>query len=247
MERMIRINLLPTRDAPKRQAAAFQIAAFAILFVVIAAVMLAVDIWQNTRISQQERTNSVVEDRIERIRRQIRDHDQIKARIDEIESKQRVIEELESGRTGPTFVMVELAKILSRSGSPTIDHDRYLELVRRSPGQAYDPNWDGRRLWLREFREESRAVELKGDALSHEDVAELLRRLTLSDYFYEVTLVNTKTESEEAATKSLAAGLSSFVSFEIRCRLRYEGLPAGAQPGAEPPAAAAPAQPGTGA
>jgi len=133
-----------------------------------------------------------------------------------------VINELQAGRTGPVFVMVELARIMSRNGAPTIDHDRYMDLRRRSPGQGYDANWDGRRLWLNSFNEENREVELNGMAMSHEDVAELLRRLSLSDYFHNVVLVETRTADSAAQRSESNAQL---VSFQIRCRLRYAGLP----------------------
>lgn len=234
---MIRINLLPTRDAPRRQAALVQLAVFGVVLVAAAAAIFTLDTIQRDRVASQQRANSVVENRIERIRRQIQDHDEIRSRIEEIESKQAVIDQLLAGRTGPTFVLIELAKVLSRNGSPTIEHDRYMGIVRRSPGQAYDPNWDGRRLWLRAFREEDRGVELRGDALSHEDVAELLRRLTLSDYFHEVTLVTT--QMARGVSSPSAASAAGVISFEIRCRLRYGGL--------DEPAAETDAQPAGGA
>ena len=172
---MIRINLLPTRDAPRRQAAVVQIVVLGVILLFAVVALVSVDVMKQREIDAQQRTNNIIKSRISRIRQQIQDHDQIRERIEEIESKQSVINRLQSGRTGPVMVMVELAKVLSRNGSPTIDHDRYIELVRRSSNQAYDPNWDGRRLWLQQFREESREVELEGLALSHEDVAELLQ------------------------------------------------------------------------
>lgn len=231
---MIRINLLPTRDAPRRQAAMVQLAVFGVILVAAAAVIFTLDTIQRDRVASQRRANSVIENRIERIRRQIQDHDEIRARIEEIESKQVVIDQLIAGRTGPTFVLIELAKVLSRNGSPSIDHDRYMDIVRRSPGQAYDPNWDGRRLWLGSFVEENREVTLHGDALSHEDVAELLRRLTLSDYFYDVTLVTTQMAHDAGSSgPTMAAGI---ISFEIRCRLRYGGLSSTTEEGAAQPA-----------
>jgi type IV pilus assembly protein PilN len=229
---MVRINLLPTRDAPRRQAAVVQLVVLGILAVVAIAAIIAVDTWQQGMITAQSRTNQIIDARIVRIERQIQDHDQIRQRIGEIESKQGVIDQLQAGRTGPVLVMVELSKVLSRNGSPTIDHDRYMELVRRSPGQAFDPNWDGRRLWLRDFREENRQVELSGFAMSHEDVAELLRRLSLSDYFHEVVLVETRSDS--AASQQAGPFAPQLVNFQVRCSLRYEGRPAAGQ---EAPAA----------
>lgn len=221
---MIRINLLPSRDAPRKQAAVVQIVVFAVLLIVAAAAVFTLDSYQRGQINAQTRSNQLIQNRIERIRRQIRDHDQIRERIEEIESKQGVINELLAGRTGPVFVMVELAKVTSRGGSPTIDHDRYMDLVRRSPGQAYDPSWDGRRLWIQSFQEENREVELSGLAMNHEDVAEFLRRLSLSDFFFEVVLVQTRTENSDDDLWT-----SPLVSFAIRCRLRYSGRPPAAE------------------
>ncbi len=218
---MIRINLLPSRDAPRKQAALVQIVVFAILLFMAIAVLVVVDSYQRKEISAQRHANAQIQERIKRIQHQIRDHDQIREQIEEFDSKQGVINELQAGRTGPVSVMVELAKIMSLNGSPTIDHDRYMELQRRSSNQRFDPNWDGRRIWLESFNEESREVELAGLAMSHEDVAEFLRRLSLSDYFHNVVLVETRTVEAE----SNAQWASSLVRFQIRCRLRYGGRP----------------------
>jgi type IV pilus assembly protein PilN len=218
---MIRINLLPTRDAPRRQAAVIQVVVVIVLLVVTAITLITVDSILRSEIAVQVRSNALIQTRIDGINRQIRDHDQIRTRIEEIEQKQSVIDELQAGRTGPVFVMVELAKVMSRNGTPTIDHDHYMDLVRRSPGQAFDPTWDGRRLWLGSFTEENREVELNGSAMSHEDVAEFLRRLSLSDFFYEVILIETRAEASQPATEWAAP----LVTFQVRCRLRYSGRP----------------------
>jgi hypothetical protein len=57
--------------------------------------------------------------------------------------------------------------------------------------------------------------------MSHEDVAEFLRRLSLSDFFYEVILIETRAEASQPATEWAAP----LVTFQVRCRLRYSGRP----------------------
>jgi type IV pilus assembly protein PilN len=221
---MIRINLLPSRDAPRRQAAVVQLVVIVVLTVIFGGVLFVFDSLRRGEIRAQMRANGIVEDRIRRIQTQIQDHDQIRSQIEEIEAKQAVIDQLQTGRTGPVMVMTELARMMSRNGAPTIDHDRYMDLVRKSPGQAYDPNWDGRRLWLSSFSEQEREAELNGSALSHEDVAELLRRLTLSNYFSQVILVQTRAAQTNRNSNGGSDG-TGLVNFQIRCRLRYSGTP----------------------
>jgi Tfp pilus assembly protein PilN len=55
---------------------------------------------------------------------------------------------------------------------------------------------------------------MSGFGKSNEDVAEFLRRLTLSDVFQEVTLQST------SAAKDAASGLPT-VSFEMTCKVVY--------------------------
>ena len=49
-----------------------------------------------------------------------------------------------------------------------------------------NPNWDPRRLWITKYSEVDRNVKIEGLARDGEDVAEFLRRVALSDYFYDV-------------------------------------------------------------
>jgi type IV pilus assembly protein PilN len=214
---MIRVNLMPRRANAHRPAAVATLVGLAVALVATAAGAATVDSWMSRRLEEQLADNRVVEGRIARIRLRLRDHAEVRARMEELERRRQVVEELEAGRHGPALALAELARLVSVGGQPSIDHARYLELCRARPGRCFDPDWDGRRLWVRGFREEDRQVEIQGLALSHEDVAELLRRLALSDYFHEVTLVSTRAEPSAPATGEGA------VAFEIRCRVAYGG------------------------
>ena len=72
--------------------------------------------------------------------------------------------------------------------------------------------WDVKRLWMASFVEEQRECRIRGGARTNEDVAEFLRRLTLSELFTSVVLNRTSEQGrDESAT----------VSFELTCQVTY--------------------------
>jgi type IV pilus assembly protein PilN len=64
------------------------------------------------------------------------------------------------------------------------------------------------------YKEQDRTVKVAGLARDGEDVSEFLRRLSLSDYFYEVKLL--------PATKSLdTVSKLELIRFEMSAKVRY--------------------------
>ena len=88
------------------------------------------------------------------------------------------------------------------------------QLKRDNPSAVPNSNWDPRRLWLMSYREADRTVRLAGLARDGEDVSEFLRRLALSDYFYDVKLLPA-TKSIDPITKL------ELVKFEMSAKVRY--------------------------
>ena len=74
------------------------------------------------------------------------------------------------------------------------------------------PGWDTRRLWLTRFEETDRKCKIAGTGKTNEDVAEFLRRLTISEIFDKVTLQGTGTSTQ--------ADLP-VVTFNLTCEVIY--------------------------
>jgi type IV pilus assembly protein PilN len=83
-----------------------------------------------------------------------------------------------------------------------------------NPLAGYNESWDVRRLWLTRFEEIDRECKINGMGRSNEDVAEFLRRLTLSQIYDDVTLQRTRAASDPET------GLAT-VGFDITCKVRY--------------------------
>jgi len=211
---MIRINLLPRKPIKRKGKGGLDVLVLACVLLVEAGIIYFLYSSLNGKIDDQKRVNSIKQAKIDSMKADIKDHEQIKAELTEIEAREKIIQELVAGRTGPVQMLVELASILSPAVGPSILKERYQELLKRDPSAGFNPEWDTRRLWILSFKEKDRQVEMDGQAMSNEDVGEFLRRLKLSDYFIDESLI--KTAEVPAKDSSV-----SIVSWKIKCKIRY--------------------------
>ncbi len=222
---MIRINLMPQKRPMRRRGEAGGGEAAtgdgqAWLAFVLGAVLLEVIVLLFVYKTKQDQLTSVrkhnqeVTANIESIKREIVKHADIKAQLKELRDREEAIQKLQSARTGPTATMLELGRIMTSGRGPTVDGDKLEQLKRDNPGAVPNVNWDTRRLWLVSYKEGDRTVKIGGLARDGEDVSELLRRLTLSDYFYEVKLL--------PATKAVdTVSKLELIKFEMSAKVRY--------------------------
>ena len=221
---MIRINLLPTKKVIRRKGEVGDFAgggeSQAWLAFVLGAVLLEVIVLlfvyktKQDQLTQVLRHNQEVQANVDAITREISNHAQIKAELKELRDREEAIEKLQSARTGPTATMLELSRILTPGRGPTIERDKLEQLKRDNPSAVPNPNWDPRRLWMTSYKEDNRMVRVIGLARDGEDVSEFLRRLSLSDYFYEVRLMPAKKEVDTVTKLEL-------VKFEMSAKVRY--------------------------
>lgn len=220
---MIRINLLPNKKVVRRKG---EVAigdggeSQAWLAVVLGAVLLEVIVLlfvyktKQDELTTVRKHNQEVQANIDAIKREISNHAQIKAELKELRDREEAIQKLQSARTGPTATMLELSRILTAGRGPTVDRDKLEQLKRDNPSAVPNVNWDPRRLWMTSYKEEDRTVKLVGLARDGEDVSEFLRRLSLSDYFYDVKLLPAKKDVDSNTKLEL-------VRFEMSAKVRY--------------------------
>jgi type IV pilus assembly protein PilN len=212
---MIRVNLYPAKPVKRKERAGLVDAlVFLLVVLVCVAVIWIVNGWMNEKIEVQNRANDIKKMKIESIRQEIKDQDEIKRQLTEIAAREKIIQELMAARTGPVQMLVELMSLLSAGKGPSIRPEEYKEMLKRDPASGYNPEWDTRRLWITSFEEKERSVVIKGEAMSNEDVGEFLRRLKISSYFYDEELV--KTKSEKVSSSSVM-----ITQFELKCKIRY--------------------------
>lgn len=144
---MIRINLLPVRAVKKREAGRQILVLFAGVLIVTAAGNVA---WYLNRDAEATLSSQRIADtqlRISELEKVIGEVNNINKRKKEVQEKLDVLATLRKGRSGPVRLLDALA-----TATP-------------------------KKVWLTEFNEQNNAVKLVGKAVSHEEVAELMRGL----------------------------------------------------------------------
>lgn len=212
---MIRINLLPQkRRAERKEGGQLWLAALLVLLLAEVAGLFVFHGFKRQELKAQKHDNDEIQAQIEHARKAVTNQAEVKKKLARLRAREDAISKLQSARTGPTAMMLEMARILTPGRGPSVNPDKLAQLKRNNPLAVYNPNWDARRLWLTKFVEEHRQVRLEGKARDGEDVSELARRMNLSSYFYDVKLLPARQEHDQESGLDL-------VNFQLQAKVRY--------------------------
>lgn len=213
---MIRINLLP--DAKRASGATGSGQLWGVIY------LLACFAWGLVLFVFYLNEANVLDEQLGRnaeLKAQIGREQGKSANLAEVEGKlahsrqlEEVVAKLQAARQGPTRLLMELGRVLSAGRGPTVNPDVLDQMRRENPLAGYNPGWDIRRLWLTSFEERSGSCKIKGMGKTNEDVAEFLRRLSLSEIFEDVMLVSTTSTKDQETSLPI-------VSFDLTCSVRY--------------------------
>jgi type IV pilus assembly protein PilN len=213
---MIRINLLQVRAARERKKAsvAAQLMVFLLLLAAEVGILVYLQIRVANNLAERNAEISKLRGALNEKRSEMSDLDAKKQELAQIDQKRGVIQALQTARTGPTYMLAEVMRIVSKGGEPTMD-EATKRMVRQKPEQDFHRDWDYRRLWISRFEEVDRQVTIEGTALDVEDIGEFQRRLNLSQYFDDVRWVS----SPEARAPE---GGGSVYDFTLKGRAVYQ-------------------------
>ncbi|RJG07291.1 fimbrial assembly protein [Noviherbaspirillum cavernae] len=145
---MIRINLLPHREERRKQRKAAFLRLLALSGIMGVAIVLAIGGFIAAQIADQDQRNQFIKTENARLDGQIKEIATLKQEIEALKARQQAVEDLQSDRNQPVYLMDEL--------------------VRQTPEGIY----------LKSFKQENQRVVLNGYAQSNERVSELLRNLS---------------------------------------------------------------------
>jgi type IV pilus assembly protein PilN len=144
---MIRINLLPHREAKRKQKQAAFVALLVLGVAIGAAVVLVVSGYNASMISIQNERNQVLQTANTELDKKIASIAELKQEIEALKARQQAVEDLQGDRNQPVYLLDEL--------------------VQQTPAGVY----------MKAFRQDGQRVVVNGVAQSQERVAELLRNL----------------------------------------------------------------------
>jgi type IV pilus assembly protein PilN len=212
---VIRVNLLPQK---RRKPAASRTDLWLVVSLLLCALeIVGCFIWYGSKqdeLEQQQSKNRALTAQIEQIKDVSKNHDDVKQKLLALRDREQAIAKLQSARSGPTAMLLEVARLLTPGRGPSVDPNELSKVRRENPLQDYNPSWDPRRLWIVKFIEADRTVRLEGMARDGEDVSELARRMNLSVFFDDVQLLPAKREAEKES------GLP-MVAFKLEAKVRY--------------------------
>lgn len=151
---------------------------------------------------------------------------ELNTEIDKLRSTEGLFQVLFADKRGPVQALTYLSFILLDRNEAETPSDE----LRSMEAAGWRVAWTAHRAWFNSFRELNGEVTLNGEAMDHEDVAEVQRRLESSPFFRDCRIVFQDKKRDEAL------GIT-YVEFSIRASLVYliEPVPV---PGAEGAAAA---------
>ncbi|CDG85504.1 PilN domain-containing protein [Janthinobacterium agaricidamnosum] len=145
---MIRINLLPHREARRKQQKTAFVALLVCGALAGAAVVLIVAAYNARQLAIQDQRNAVLQTAIKELDKKIVEIATLKQDIEALKSRQQAVEDLQGDRNQPVYLMDELAK--------------------QTPEGVY----------LKSFKQDGQKVNVGGYAQSQERVSEFLRKLS---------------------------------------------------------------------
>jgi Tfp pilus assembly protein PilN len=149
----------------------------------------------------------------------------IKAETDKLEAQKKLFDEMFADKVGPVNALTYLSFMLEPRDEAVLAG----EDLRAMEAAGWRVQWDARKAWFTSFREAAGEVTLVGEALDHEDVAEVQRRLEASPYFREMKLVFQERKKDDRL------GVD-YIEFQVKGSLVYLIVPSKPAKPAEPDA-----------
>lgn len=144
---MIRINLLPHREERRKQRQKDFVALMLLSGIFGALIVIAVGAYFSSQLSEQQARNFFIKAENTRLDGEIKEVANLKQEIEALKARQQAVEDLQSDRNQPVYLMDELAQQVPEG------------------------------VYLKSFKQDGQRVLLNGYAQSNERVSELLRNL----------------------------------------------------------------------
>lgn len=158
---MIKINLLPTKAAKKKETTIQQLVIAGIALVVALIGLYMMNMQMQNKIAAQRVENTRLQEEINQLTSIIAQVEDYKKKKQDRNSKIDVIKKLNDNRSGPVKMMEEFTYTIPE------------------------------KLWIDVWREKNRKVEMSGNAANGAVIADFLDSLKNSKYFTDVELIQT--------------------------------------------------------
>lgn len=192
---MIRINLLPTKDAQIATQRRQQVSLVVLGVCLVALLMVIPYVLQKRTLSRLDAETETLRAELVKYEELTKEAKDLDRRKKELQTKLDVIRDLDKKRVGPTRVLLDLSASVPE------------------------------KLWVEDFMETGGVANIIGWALDNQTVAAFMRQLETSDYFDDVDLTEATQPEGTEQVKAFAsdAGTLRFKRFVIKATINYFG------------------------
>lgn len=163
---MIRINLLPVKEAEIAASRSREVRLVVLLMVLLALGLVADRIRQSRTIAKLDQQTADLEAELVVLRERVSEASRLEKQKKDLDAKLRVIADLSRKRVGPAGVLRDLSEATPE------------------------------RLWLTDLSETGGGATISGKAIDNQTIADFLRSLEASSYFNAVDLSETTQEDQ---------------------------------------------------
>ena len=202
---MIRVNLLPVKEARRRKSGRIQLLIFTIVLVIEVAILVFLHMAQQGKIEEVSKKVAKEKKAVQKLEKQVEEAKDYEKRAKKLRQKLSVLDEIQRKSVGPVHVLDELLTILSR---PKNVEQRYNQRKK-----DWNVEWNPRHVWINKLTESSGSFEMAGNAVDADDVAEFLHRLETATHFQKVKL--------DYVRPTKGSGASQVVEFRITGKIQY--------------------------
>lgn len=168
---MIRINLLPVREAQRKERLRSQISILVLSAIAVSLVCGGIYFTTSMKISAKQEENAQVQRQINDLKKKIGKVDTLKRLKADLEKKLKVLAQLKANRKGPVHLMDQLSLSLPE------------------------------KLWLEKYSKKGNRINIEGVGLSEPIVADFMRKLEGSPYYKGVELEVTSQKKQKGGLK----------------------------------------------
>lgn len=211
---MILINLLPHREAARKQRRDVFYVSLGLAFLIGGLIAGSIFLWYQSRVSDQQMQNRMLKTEITRLEGQIKDIAGLESEIAGLRARQQAVEDLQSDRNVPVHLLTEMSRQLP----------------------------DG--VFIQSMRQVDKVVTVQGVAQSNERVSDLLRNLSSGTPWFSRPELVEIVAGTVAITPRDSRRVSNFtMRFQLMRASEAEKAAAQSPAAAASPAVAAPAVP----
>ncbi len=200
---MIRVNLLPVKEARRRSAGRFQLLVFTIVLILEGAIFSFLYVAQQGELEEINKKVKKADTKVTQLEKEVEEAKDLENRKKKLQKKLNVLDEIQEKSVGPVNVLDELLVILSR---PENVEQRYAQRKK-----DWNVEWNPRHVWIESLKESDGSFDMTGRAVDADDVAEFLHRLETATHFENVQLDYVRPQDED----------SDVVGFHITGEIRY--------------------------